>query len=150
MIHAGRLHQRSSHPPTNTAPAADMERHHLGPSHVLLNSETEQQRRGKVGTKIHKCATFPPQSNNAAKAFMHSDRPGRYRYLRFLRAQDVDGILREALDSSFDVHPPHLPLPRPLARTTRLVWSHSQLNVPSANISTFLRLESIAIIFLRP
>ena len=33
---------------------------------------------------------------------------------------------------------------------TRLIWSHSQLNVPSANISTFLRLKSIAIIFLRP
>lgn len=37
-----------------------------------------------------------------------------------------------------------------LLRMTRLIWSHSQLNVPSGNISTFLRLKSIAIIFLRP
>lgn len=37
-----------------------------------------------------------------------------------------------------------------LLRMTRLIRSHSQLNVPSGNISTFLRLKSIAIIFLRP
>lgn len=36
------------------------------------------------------------------------------------------------------------------SRMTCLIWSHSQLNVPSGNISTFLRLKSIAIIFLRP
>lgn len=37
-----------------------------------------------------------------------------------------------------------------LLRMTCLIRSHSQLNVPSGNISTFLRLKSIAIIFLRP
>lgn len=55
----------------------------------------------------------------------------------------------EGRSGCFDVHSLHLSA-LAFSRMTRLIRSHSQLNVPSANISTFLRLKSIAIIFLRP
>lgn len=130
----------------------DFMRHHLRLSQALQHSESEQLNQQKVGTKIRKCCTFPPQSNNPAKAFAALE--STTSVPPFSHARDVGVILREAPDGWIccsDVHPLHLaPLPRPFARATRLVWSHSLLNVPSANISTFLRLKSIAIIFLRP